>query len=95
MGQVCEQQQPGAVLDVLEDRAAAQRGPAGWSYKPAGLMLLSTDKCKVLHLGQKEHRLGLSEQAAALQEWTPGAGGQVIHEEPEHLWGHGESILGL
>lgn len=33
-------------MDVLKDRAAVQRGPAGWSYRPTGLVDLSTDKCK-------------------------------------------------
>lgn len=60
------------MLDVLEDGAAVQRGSAGWSYGPAGLGKFSTDKCKVLHLGQKKPmcqcRLGLTEQTAALQE---------------------------
>lgn len=41
----------GQCWTMLEDRAVIQRGLAGWSYKPTGLVLLSTEKCKVLHVG--------------------------------------------
>lgn len=41
----------GQYWTMLEDRAVIQRGMAGWSYKPTGLVLLSTEKCKVLHVG--------------------------------------------
>lgn len=84
-------------MDVLEDRAVVQRGPAGWSYRPTGLVELNTDKCKVLHLSQNKPmhqcRLRLTEQAAALQEGTPDPGGQVIHEPPGHPWGNGDPML--